>query len=625
MQKHFLVVSLLLSITISTFSQQALELSNLPNNAPINYTYNFLTPIDSRILLQNGHQLTGDQNDLDNQTPFQIYYDSDTLTTSSNNLPLADNPILMAGKLVQMETGFLIGGSPGIFRAIIEKTLDDYDTNTNGLQPVSAYDPDFRFRYFMSIFGPRLILRNGVYRYDFHQGSDIIDTERPEDDAPIADLPTIQCMCNGVVTEFVKLDDPADIDDPNGVGRKTGIHCSGDTIVEPPLGDNSRILEQTGEGQYLVVRCDAADQYPISLGYADNDIYIAYRHLYDFARDFEIGDTILKGDLVGKMGQSGITSNYHLHLSALRRACSETPAKRFINVHPMYLFNPDNNPHLLRKMEFNPAFDNNSGSLVQQEINPEISFLNYDTITAGANPIVRIALPYSQTSLHKIIIRDRNGIAPTNEWTFDFLERGIEDEAERDKNHWDMNGDGLLDTVFIHHFNRGTSAQFLFNSHDEEAHFDGHPGRDWPITNTGLYRTSAYILDIKIVNYTGNKDDLEVEVLDIWGNGIKGIVNIAPFNTPATSRSGKSSLAVLDFKIIPNPTSNRFIQLAFNQGTVSSPLKIKIINSLGQVVFQQIKNFERLIDLDLDKLAKGNYILQVDVNGEKMNRQFVLL
>jgi len=28
-------------------------------------------------------------------------------------------------------------------------------------------------------------------------------------------------MCDGVVTEFVKLDDPADISNPDGVGRKT--------------------------------------------------------------------------------------------------------------------------------------------------------------------------------------------------------------------------------------------------------------------------------------------------------------------------------------------------------------------------------------------------------------------
>ncbi len=625
MKKQFLTSLLLLSIISTIFGQQALDLSNLSNNTPINYPYNFIAPVESDLLLRNGYQLTGTQTDLTNQTPFQIYYDSDTLITASNSLDIADNPVLMAGKLVQLESNFQIDGGRGIFTAIIEKILADYDTNTNGSQPVTEYDPDFRFRfrYYMSIFGPRLILRDGVYRYDFHQGTDIIDTERPEDDVPIEDLPNIQCMCDGVVTEFVKLDDPADISNPNGVGRKTGIHCSGDTIVEPPLGDNSKILEATGEGQYLVVKC--AEQYPVSLGYADNDIYIAYRHLYSFAQDFEIGDPLLKGELVGKMGQSGITSNYHLHLSALRRACSETPAKRFINVHPMYLFNPDHNPHLLRKLEYNPAFDNNSSSLIQQEINPEISFLNYDTITAGANPIIRIALPYSQTSLQKIVIRDSNGGAPTNEWIFHFLERGIEDEAERDKNHWDMNGDGLLDTVFIHHFNRGTSAQFLYNSHQAEAHYDGHPGRDWPITNTGLYRTSAYILDIKIVNYIGNKDDLEVEVIDIWGNGIKGIVNVAPFNNSAASRNSINKLIVPDFKIIPNPTSNRFVRLELTDIGIKLPIQIQVINTLGQVVFQQVKNLEKVIDLDLRQLKKGNFIMQLDINGRRISKQFILL
>ena len=142
-----------------------------------------------------------------------------------------------------------------------------------------------------------------------------------------------------------------------------------------------------------------------------------------------------------------------------------------------------------------------------------------------------------------------------------------------------MNGDGLLDTVFIHHFNRGTSAQFLFNSHKDEAHYDGHPGRDWPITNTGLYRTSAYILDVKIVNYTGNKNDLEVEVVDIWGNGIKGIINVAPLNAPAAFRNSSNKLLSPDFKIIPNPAINRFIRLELTDMKLKSPLHLKVFNT----------------------------------------------
>lgn len=614
------------------FSQQALELSNLPNNTPVSYPYNFVFPLESELLLRNGYQLMGNQFDLDNHTPFQIYYDSDTLSTTSNSLDIINNTVLMAGKLIQLQSGFHIGSGTGIFSAIIEKKLADYDTNTSGLQAVTEYDPDFRFRYFMSIFGPRLILRNGVYRYDFHQGSDIIDIERPEDNVPIVDLPNIQCMCDGVITEFVKLDDPADISNPNGVGRKTGIHCSRDTIVEPPLGDNSKILEATGEGQYLVVKCQ--EQYPVSLGYSDNDIYIAYRHLYNFAQDFEIGDTISKGALIGKMGQSGITSNYHLHLSALRRACSEAPAKRFINVHPMYLFNPDYNSHLLRKLEVNPSFDNNSSSIKHQEINPEISFLNYDTITSGANPIIRIALPYSQTNLQKIVIRDRNGVHPTNEWVFNLLERGIENEEERDKNHWDMNGDGKADTVYIHHFNRGTSAQFLYNSHQDEAHYEGHPGRDWPITSTGLYRTAAYILDLKIVDFTGDKNDLEVEVIDIWGNGIKGELPIDmdistfKYGHSESANAKISDTSFLDFSIFPNPSINQQFQIALSAKESFPEVSIEFFNSLGQSVHQQTiaieKNSSLKQTMNLRHLAKGVYIVRVLANQVMLSRKIIL-
>jgi len=435
---------------------------------------------------------------------------------------IVDSLILIGGKAVHLESNFTV--SPNTDQKVIidiEKKLDDYDTNSDGFQSVESYDPDFRFRYFMSIFGPRLILRNGVYRYDFHQGTDIIDLERPDDTVAINNLPDIQCICDGTVVEYVKLDNPDDLNNPIGIGRKTSITCAGDTVIGSNL-----LIESTGAGQYVTVKCDTSAQYPMSLGFSNNDIYTAYRHLTDFSQNFSIGDTIKRGALIGKMGETGITSNHHLHFSALRRGCSEVPAKGFINVHPMFLFNPDYNPHLLRKLEYTPAFDNNASPLIQQEINPEISFLNYDTITKGSNPIIRIALPYSQTSIHEIIIRDKNGNAPTHEWNFDFLERGILNEAERDQNHWDMNGNGQIDTVYIHHFNRGTSAQYLYNEHKNEPHYNGHPGRDWPISNTGLYRTSTYIMDIKITNYTGDKNDLEVEVRDIWGYGIKGVIGI---------------------------------------------------------------------------------------------------
>ena len=626
MIKKLLTVAFIsLVIYFSSFGQQQLQLSNLPNNTPIIYTHDFLFPLQSELLLRNGFQLTGNQNDLDNATLFTIYYEEDTIETAIDNLVINDSLILVAGKVVQLKSGFEIKPiGTEKFIATIEKRLADYDTNTDGLQPVTEYDPDFRFRYFMSIFGPRLILRDGIYRYDFHQGSDIIDLEKPEDNVPIVDLPNFQCICDGVITEFVKLDDPADINDPAGVGRKTGIHCLGDTIVEPPMGVNTKIIEATGEGQYLVVKCNNKDQYPVSLGFSDNDIYIAYRHLYNFGQNFNIGDSIKRGDIIGKMGQTGITTNYHLHFSALRRACLEMPAKRFINVHPMYLFNPEYNPHLLRKLEVNPNFDNNSSSINHQEINPEISFLNYDTISPGANPIIRIALPYSQTSIQKVIIRDKNGIAPSNEWTFNFLERGIEAEAERDKNYWDMNGDGLADTVYIHHFNRGTSASFLFDSHDEEAHFDGHPGRDWPILSTGLYRTSAYILDFELVNYTGAKDDLEVEVVDIWNNRIKGVINVIPFHTPSPSKNYASLKSTFDFRIMPNPTMNRQIQLKLENLQGSSPININVINQLGQAIYQQKMLSNEEIQLDLGHLTKGSYWVKVKMDNHIISKQLIL-
>ncbi|MDG2449399.1 MAG: M23 family metallopeptidase, partial [Saprospiraceae bacterium] len=305
--------------------------------------------------------------------------------------------------------------------------------------------------------------------------------------------------------------------------RKTGIHCTNGIVIEPPMGDDSKIIEQTGEGQYIVIKCN--EQYPISFGFTDRDIYIAYRHMYSFEQNFSIGDTLKKGDILGQMGQTGITSNYHLHLSALRRACDDDPSKRFANVHPMYLFNPHSNPHLIRKMEFNQAYNNDSNPIDHQEMNPEVYFLNYETFLPGEDPIIRIALPYYHTSIDKIIMRDTSEISPHSEWTFDLIQRSTLPESERDMNYWDMNESGDIDTVFIHHFNRGTSASFLYDSHKNEGHYDAHPSKQWPITDTGIYRSATYILDIKIVNFSGGKEDLQVEISDIWGNRIKAEPN----------------------------------------------------------------------------------------------------
>ena len=502
------------------YSQKAFELSNFQENVFPPYSFDFVSPISSQLVLRNGYQLTGDQLDLDDSTHFNNYYENSFIQSDDGWFDTIQPLRLIARDSVLLIPQFEFDNSNGMMEVEIESRLIDFDTNTSGEQNENEYDPDFRLRYFMSVFGPRLILRNGEYRYDFHLGADIIDLERPEDDS---NLPDLICMCDGTVNEYLKLDNANDIDNPNGVGRKTGIHCTNGVVIEPPMGDQSLIVDQTGTGQYLTVKCDA--KYPVEMGFGDRDVYISYRHMQSFASDYQIGDTLEMGEEIGKMGKSGITSNYHLHLSALRRGCDENPSQRFINVHPMYLFNSQYNPHLIQKLSNEDLFDNDATTLVQQEINPEIHFLNYDSFSPGDDVIIRIVLPYHHAQIKEIIIRDTLSQDPQGVWIFDFFQRGLLNEAERDTPYWDMNGDGVSDTVFVHHFNRGTSAQFLYDSHSSESHFDKHPGKTWPILNEGVYRTSAYILDLKVVDFLGQKNDMEIKVVDIWGHGIKGVIS----------------------------------------------------------------------------------------------------
>ncbi len=423
MENKKLLLSLLIAVCFSTIAlaQQEFTVIRLANTSdlgvtnfePNDYTYDFVAPIETSVLCNNGYQ---------------------------NTLP------------------------PG-------ETLNESSFCGN----INDYTPDNSNRYFMSFFGPRMRANDGKVDalYDFHRGADIVDGKIPKGTDT---LPDVKCMCDGTIYEIVDGSDAA--------------------------------MELTEEGRYVTVKCNA--QFKGGIGFRQN-IYIAYRHLSQVKSSLVEGGTIAKGDLIGKMGSSGATSNNHLHLSAQRKLLRQD---ELVNVHPMRLFNPTHNPHILKQLGTWPRRANaedkvNIFLLESQGFGPSQGFEGTAT--------VRIAVPYNKASIRAIVIKKNTFTA-----VLDFEEIS----RIRDGNiPWlDDNTVGDLE-LNVFPFNRYQSAYDRFDKILTALGNETHTGNDHPIPNEGIFTTPAFVLDIKINNlpmFRNNISNLEVYVLDIWGNGVKG-------------------------------------------------------------------------------------------------------
>lgn len=349
-------------------------------------------------------------------------------------------------------------------------------------------------RYLTSVFGPRMKVKSGAVdqAYDYHLGADIVDKTD-------SNVPDIKCMCAGEVVQIVRITNPAD-----NSGQRIWKHCAGN-ITTTAISN----IETTEEGQFVKVKCNADYEILGNMDYGKigsgewGNIFIAYRHLSSIDNAISVGNTISKGATVGKMGSSGITTFNHLHLSAQIR---ESPNKEFYNAHPMRLFNPEKNRHVIRLLD-------------NSEI--EIYFLNIHSWRTDGHLLFRFAVPYYQANLQ--MIRLKSG---TEKWEFDFEKRGIVTEDDPDAK--DSNSFDDME-LFVFPFNRAESAYSYYSRYKTaiSALTPEHSGKKYPLPSTGVFTKSAYVIDIKAkegnIN-TISTQGIEIEVYDIWGKGVKAVL-----------------------------------------------------------------------------------------------------
>lgn len=335
-------------------------------------------------------------------------------------------------------------------------------------------------RYFMSVFGPRMQANSGAINsvYDFHRGEDAVNGAEP---ASGGTMPDILCMCDGIV---YKIFDEADL----------------------APGQN---IEQTETGRYVTVKCNATFSNNPTMG----NVYTAYRHLSTINTALAENAAISRGTLIGTMGSSGITTVTHLHLSAQKMVNN-----KLINVHPMRLFNATYNRHLLVAMDAPPL---SSTPSEQKKERANITLLGSSNTSSDPQNnwvVFRVAVPYKKANIKAVIIKNGS----YNE-KVDFEE--ISEVRDGNATWLDDPVVGNL-TLNVFPFNRYLSAFNRYNS-IKTALASGHPahtGNTYPIPNSGIYLTPAYVIDIKAKGLPQNFSNaaFEVYVVDLWGKGVKG-------------------------------------------------------------------------------------------------------
>ena len=370
------------------------------------YSYNFIAPVASDLLCYDGFQLP----------------------------PILEGPVLIS----EIESSYC------------NNPLD--------------YNPQYRNRYFMSVFGPRMRANNGEIKedYDYHRGADIIDKSIPE-----GDTPDLLCMCDGIIESIEHEENEL-------YGKSVTIKCA----------------QQFNNGIW-------------------GNIYIAYRHLSTISSALILNNPIGKGSIIGKMGKTGRTTTNHLHLSVQRKEGDE-----FYNVHPSRVFNPTINTHLIRPID-SPPVSKNSKNRKNEQVQVYLLESNSSAIPIANTALFRIVIPYFKANLKTIIIS-----APGFFEIIDFENISRERDGDEDWLNTNVVGKARL---FVFPFNRGQSAFYRYNSIKNDLKRITHSGNDHPIYNTGIFRTESYVLDIKVIALPVNfkKTDLEISLIDVWGNGLK--------------------------------------------------------------------------------------------------------
>lgn len=426
----------------------------------------------------------------------------------------------------------------------------------------SNYTPSYSYRYFMSLFGPRYksTSSSSIGYYDFHQGADFTSKVSWQNQVYDDDtLYHIICMCDGTINDII---DSTDV-----------------------------YLETLGTGRSVKVKCDSSFRSNANWG----PIYINYRHLSALDTGVAIAkglpaDSIRlnKGDTIGIVGESGITSNIHLHLS-IQRYEQGAPGTDFKNMHVMRIFPFDQHTHLHEALD-----------------TAIIDLLHAWPDSA----LFRIAIPYNQVNIRRIEVKNQSF---SN--YFDFED--VSDSTDRDV-HDIIPGFAM----FAYPFNRGQSTKSYYDNAKNNLPIDypGSPNRD---TVQGFFThipitldTPIYVMDMMVRNLPNGYDSVNFEIVitDIYGNAVRGF-----FPGAMIVNEGLSNANVV---IYPNPGSGE-IRIKTDGAGV---LKLKLVDAAGRKVYEGSAKSLGSDEYSVPHLptSSGVYLLSVTLHDGTVTQHTVI-
>jgi hypothetical protein len=355
--------------------------------------------------------------------------------------------------------------------------------------------------------------------------------------------------------------------------NKVDIICMCDGIISQVLNGPDSVLNLTATGRSVQVLCDSSSQV------FGTEIKINYRHLSALGTLATIADTatntvfINKGDIIGKIGNSGTTNNVHLHLST---QTTQHPLYGNAFVNTARLFDPTKHPGVLEPLS-----------------DARIEILH----DWQDSTLFRITWPFNQ-SLNQVEFTNQSDTIVFNK------EEAYDTGSSIRDNH-----DCIPNvSVFAYQFNGKLTAstRYLNAMNNMPAVYPAAPQRDTNLLLHGYlhlpitYDSVAYVYDFVLKNLSPNhiKEDFVVKVSDVWGYTVEG-------NLSSPLYIVKNNL-VSTIKYFPNPTEGS-VQLIFKEESLK---RIQVLNLSGQLLFQTQTNQNRK-KIDLSTFPTGIYLFQI--------------
>lgn len=352
--------------------------------------------------------------------------------------------------------------------------------------------------------------------------------------------------------------------------NKIDIVSMCDGVISEVINGTDQQMEQTGGGRSVQVKCNQPSQ-------VFQDIKINYRHLHNlgsipsYAEHLPFNTVpINAGDVIGKMGESGFTSNVHLHLS-------------MESTHPVH-----GNAHLNTARLFNP---NNHQNIIAPLTNADIHLLH----TWDDKALFRVVWPYNQTINRFEFIND------TFQVVFDKEEAYEVGSATRD-DHDAI--DGIQ--VFAYQFNGKQTASSRYENEKSNmpAIYPASPQRDndlntyvfshFPITNDEIVHVYDFIIEDLPSGF--NNQNFMVKLSDVWGYTVEGNLN-----TLSSSQNLKEVV-----RVFPNPSVEK-INLVFKK---TGERTIDIYTISGKRVLNKRLNSKE-VQIDISHLSDGIYFMKI--------------